>query len=222
MIYQLFLKGGPIMWPILLLSVATMAVLFERFLFLLTEARRRDVGLVRKIFELIEHGRIGQALAAGEKSKDPVIHVLVEGMRHKDGSISDALLEAANAQLDRYNKGLVVLDTAVTLGPLLGLLGTVTGMMRAFSIVGGGELAGKQAAITGGVAESLIAVSFGLTVAIVAIVPLNFFSSRMETMRRQMEAASTKLEMLLLRFQGGSTSEAEELEARAAGNPQGN
>ncbi|MGD9896909.1 MAG: MotA/TolQ/ExbB proton channel family protein [Candidatus Methylacidiphilaceae bacterium] len=221
MIYQLFLKGGPIMWPILLLSVATVAVLFERFLFLMTEGRRRDIKLVRKMFELVEHGRVGQALSAGEKSKDAVVRVLVEGLRHKDGSISDALLEAANSQLDRYNKGLVVLDTAVTLGPLLGLLGTVTGMMRAFSIVGGGELAGKQAAITGGVAESLIAVSFGLTVAIVAIVPLNFFSARMENMRRQMEAASTKLEMLLLRHPGRSSAGVEEVGAPIGGNREG-
>ncbi|MDD2676162.1 MAG: MotA/TolQ/ExbB proton channel family protein [Methylacidiphilaceae bacterium] len=221
MIYQLFLKGGPIMWPILLLSIATVAVLFERCLFLLTEARRKDINLVRKIFELAEQGRFGQALAAGEKSKDPVVRLLMEGLRHKDGSVSDALLEAANAQLDRYNKGLVVLDTAVTLGPLLGLLGTVTGMMRAFSIVGGGELAGKQAAITGGVAESLIAVSFGLTVAIAAIVPLNFFSSQMETMRRQMEAASTKLEMLLLRFTGRSMADEERVGAASLGNQEG-
>ncbi|CAB4242523.1 Biopolymer transporter [Methylacidimicrobium sp. AP8] len=221
MIYQLFLKGGPIMWPILLLSVVTVAVLFERLLFLMTETRRRDIPLLRKIFELVEHGHLAQALAIAEKSKDPVIRVLAEGMRHKDGSVSDALLEAANSQLDRYNKGLVVLDTAVTLGPLLGLLGTVTGMMRAFSIVGGGELAGKQAAITGGVAESLIAVSFGLGVAIVAIVPLNFFSARMEAMRREMEAASTKLEMLLLRFQRRPSGETEYLEGEIPAHRQG-
>ena len=107
------------------------------------------------------------------------------------------MLEAANAELDRYNRGLVVLDTAVTLGPLLGLLGTVIGMIRAFGVIGGGELAAQQHAITGGIAESLIAVTFGLGVAIVSILPLNYLNARLEKARRQMESAMTRMELLL-------------------------
>ncbi|TFE68570.1 biopolymer transporter [Methylacidiphilum sp. Yel] len=194
---QFFLKGGPIMWPILALSVITLAVIFERLLFLIEISRNRKRKLVTKFLELVGQGRYEEALAIAEKNKDYVLKVLQEGLKHKDGALEDALLEAASEQLERFNKGLVVLDTAVTLGPLLGLLGTVTGMMHAFSIVGSGEIAGKQAAITGGVAESLIAVSFGLAVAIVAIIPLNFFSARMDRARRRIEEASTRLVLLL-------------------------
>ncbi|WP_244228534.1 MotA/TolQ/ExbB proton channel family protein [Methylacidiphilum sp. Yel] len=185
------------MWPILALSVITLAVIFERLLFLIEISRNRKRKLVTKFLELVGQGRYEEALAIAEKNKDYVLKVLQEGLKHKDGALEDALLEAASEQLERFNKGLVVLDTAVTLGPLLGLLGTVTGMMHAFSIVGSGEIAGKQAAITGGVAESLIAVSFGLAVAIVAIIPLNFFSARMDRARRRIEEASTRLVLLL-------------------------
>ncbi|WP_244236433.1 MotA/TolQ/ExbB proton channel family protein [Candidatus Methylacidiphilum fumarolicum] len=185
------------MWPILALSVITLAVIFERLLFLIEIARNRKRKLVTKFLELVGQGRYEEALTIAEKSKDYVLKVLQEGLKHKDGALEDALLDAASEQLERFNKGLVVLDTAVTLGPLLGLLGTVTGMMHAFSIVGSGEIAGKQAAITGGVAESLIAVSFGLAVAIVAIIPLNFFSARMDRARRRIEEASTRLVLLL-------------------------
>ncbi|QSR87676.1 MotA/TolQ/ExbB proton channel family protein [Candidatus Methylacidiphilum infernorum] len=194
---QFFLKGGPIMWPILALSVITLAVIFERILFLVEITRNRKRKWVTQFLELVGQERYEEALAIAGKSKDYVLKVLEEGLKHREGSLEDALLEAASSQLERFNKGLVVLDTAVTLGPLLGLLGTVTGMMHAFSIVGSGEIAGKQAAITGGVAESLIAVSFGLAVAIVAIIPLNFFNARMERARRRIEEASTRLVLLL-------------------------
>ncbi|HEY8966393.1 MAG TPA: MotA/TolQ/ExbB proton channel family protein, partial [Candidatus Methylacidiphilales bacterium] len=117
-------------------------------------------------------------------------------------------LEGASAELDRYNRGLVVLDTAVTLGPLLGLLGTVTGMMRAFNLVGGEDLAGKTAALTGGVSECLIAVTFGLGVAIVALIPLNYLNARLEKTRRELESAMTRLELLVARRQAAAEAEA--------------
>ncbi|WP_370568323.1 MotA/TolQ/ExbB proton channel family protein [Methylacidimicrobium sp. AP8] len=196
---ELFFKGGPIMWPILVLSGITAAVLVERAAFLLRMSLDRDPKAVRAVFELVERGALDEALATAARSKDLVVQVLGEGLRHRNNSLSEALAESASQQIHRFHRGLVVLDTAVTLGPLLGLLGTVTGMMRAFSLVGGGELAGKQAAITGGVAESLIAVCFGLGVAIVAIVPLNFLNARAERVRREIEASATRLEMMLAR-----------------------
>lgn len=184
------------MWPILVLSIITLGVVIERIIFLSSEIRNRSHATVQKIFSLVERGELDQAAEAGRGSEDMVARVLVNGLEHRDVSLSDALLEGANTELDRYNRGLVVLDTAVTLGPLLGLLGTVVGMINAFGVIGGTDLAGKQAAITGGIAESLIAVTFGLGVAILAIVPLNYLNSRLERARRQLESAMTRLELL--------------------------
>jgi biopolymer transport protein ExbB len=195
--FELFVKGGPIMWPILILSVITLAVVGERILFSFDEFRRRDRDIVQKIFDRVQKRQFAEAISLGRMARDPIAGVLAQGIEHRDSSLDDALLEAASRELDRYNRGLVVLDTAVTLGPLLGLLGTVIGMMRAFGVVGAGDLADKQQAITGGIAESLLAVAFGLIVAIVAILPLNYFSAKLERARRRIEAAMNQLTILL-------------------------
>lgn len=194
---QLFLKGGPVMWPMLVLSVVALSVVIERLLFLWEERKRRDPESVQKILDRVEHGHLEKAVEAGAQSHDPIARVLTHGLTHREVSLSNALLQAAGKELDRYNRGLVILDTSVTLGPLLGLLGTVMGMMKSFGIVGGAELAAQQRIITGGVAESLIAVSFGLGVAILAIIPLNYLGTRLERMRRQIEDASMYLELLV-------------------------
>ena len=199
--FQLFQKGGPIMWPILILSVITIGVVVERSIFVLRELKRRDKKAVHRIFEHVQHGKFDEAIQTGRFSTDMIARVLTEGLEHRESSLDDALLEAASGELDHYNRGLVVLDTAVTLGPLLGLLGTVTGMMKAFGIVGGSDLADKQQVITGGIAESLLAVSFGLIVAIVAILPLNYFSAKLEQVRRQIEGSMNQL-TIILRKQG--------------------
>lgn len=196
---ELFLKGGPIMWPILVLSLVTGAVVMERVVFLLMEKQRREPERVEHLLGLAEKGQLDEAAKSGRDATDPLARVLVHGLEHRDVSLSNALLQAAGRELDRYNRGLVVLDTAVTLGPLLGLLGTVVGMIRAFGIIGGSDLAGKTAAITGGIAESLIAVTFGLAVAIVAIIPLNVLTARLETMRRRIEDATNHLELLVVK-----------------------
>jgi biopolymer transport protein ExbB len=194
---ELFLKGGIVMWPILVLSIVTLSVVIERIFFLFTESRNRDQAAVRSIFQLVEKGQMEQASLALDGSGDMVVRVLSHGLEHRDTSLSEAMLESSSAELDRYNRGIVVLDTAVTLGPLLGLLGTVIGMMQVFGIIGGGDLAGKEEVLTGGISQCLVAVTFGLAVAIIANVPLNYLNSRLEMARRQLESAMTRLELLV-------------------------
>jgi len=192
------------MWPILILSFVTFGVVAERLFFVVREARSRNAGAVRRIFALVERGQIDEAATPLPAEADPVARVLSLGLAHRDASLTEAMIEASNAELDRHNRGLVALDTAVTLGPLLGLLGTVTGMMRAFHLVGGEDLAGKTAALTGGVSECLIAVTFGLGVAIVALIPLNYLNARLEKVRRELESAMTRLELLVARQKAAS------------------
>ena len=90
-----------------------------------------------------------------------------------------------------------MLDTIITLAPLLGLLGTVTGLIRSFGLLGAQEL-DAPAAITGGIAEALIATAFGLAIAIVALIPFNYLNARLEEARHEIEDASTHLELLLM------------------------
>lgn len=194
---QIFEKGGPVMWPLLATSVVALAVVIERFIFILRELEFRDPATVGLILSHTENGNVAQAVAVGKDSKDFVARTLVYGLSHRQKSFSSALLQAANRELQRFGRGLPVLDTIVTLAPLLGLLGTVSGLIRSFGLLGAQQLEAPTA-ITGGIAEALIATAFGLSIAIVALIPLNYLNARVEEARHEMEDAATHLEMLLM------------------------
>jgi biopolymer transport protein ExbB len=193
---EIFKKGGLVMWPLMLLSIVSLTVVIERLIFILRERMRRKPELVDAILESVEQGDIPAAVEAGSNSGDFVARTLAYGLAHRDKSFSGALLRAANAELKRFNQGLSVLDTAITLAPLLGLFGTVTGMIGAFGLLGGSEL-DAPTAITGGIAEALIATAFGLIIAIVALIPFNYLNTRLEEARHEIEDASNHLELVL-------------------------
>lgn len=194
-LFEIFHKGGPIMWPLLLTSVIGTSVVIERLIFMLREKKRRNPEGVEKILAAVEDGDIEAAVSAGRDSQDFVARTLVYGLAHSDKSLSNALLRAANLELKRFNRGIVILDTIITLAPLLGLLGTVTGMIHAFSLLGGQELE-APAAITGGIAEALIATAFGLMIAIISLIPFNYLNSRLEEARHEIEDAASYVELL--------------------------
>lgn len=187
------------MWPLLIVSIVALATVLERIMFLVRESARRDAKAVARIFAEAERGDFNAAQAAGARSRDFVARVLTHALEHRDVSYSNALLQAASLELQRFNRGISVLDTIVTLAPLLGLFGTVTGMIGAFNMLGPGNELGAPAAITGGIAQALIATAFGLVIAIVALLPFNFLNSRLEQARSEIENASAHLEMILLR-----------------------
>ena len=194
--FQIIEKGGPIMWPLMITSVISLAVVLERLLFTMRVKMRRQPKVVETLFAKVEQGDIEGAIDAGEKSRDFVVATLVYGLKNRDKSLSSALLKAANQELKRFNQGLFVLDTVITLAPLLGLLATVTGMIHAFGLIGHREL-DTPTVITGGIAEALIGTAFGLAIAILALIPFNYLNAFMEQARREIEDASTHLELLL-------------------------
>ena len=188
---ELFHKGGPIMWPILLASVVALSVVLERLYFIIQEKLRRQPELVERMLTAVEQGAYADALQLGKGSHDFIARTLVYALSQEDKL--NAVARAAGRELQRYNRGLALLDTAITLAPLLGLLGTVTGMIRSFSILGGTEL-GAPSAITGGIAEALIATAFGLGVAILALLPFNYLNTQLEQARHEVSDAASQLE----------------------------
>ena len=102
--------------------------------------------------------------------------MIYRGLNHVHTSLQGALQLAAGIELERAGRFLTVMDTLVTLAPLLGLLGTVTGLMRAFLSVGSAEL--SVGAVTGGIGEALIATACGLGIAIFSLIPFNFFTGQ--------------------------------------------
>jgi biopolymer transport protein ExbB len=195
---EIFYKGGPIMWPLLLVSVVALTVVIERLVFIALEKKNRNPALVGDILTKVENGHVDEAARLGEGSKDFVARALTYALTHREKSFSEAMLRSANWELKRFNRGLTLLDTAITLAPLLGLLGTVIGMIGSFNMLGGSEL-GAPAAITGGIAEALIATAFGLGIAITALLPFNYLNAREEEARLEIQDAASHVELHLKR-----------------------
>jgi len=195
-VFQFFMKGGPVMWPLLLVSIATVTVAVERIWFMVMEARKRRPRDVESILSKLEKRKMAEALEAAKASPDFVARVLAYALEHREVSLSNAFLQAANRELSRFSRGLPVLDTVITLAPLLGLLGTVTGLITAFGLLGDQELA-APAALTGGIAEALIATAFGLVIAVVALIPFNYLNAKLEAARLELEDTGTQVELIL-------------------------
>ena len=190
-----FRKGGPIMWPILIVSIIGLTVVIERIFWWTGRWFRRDPKRIEKVFTAIEHGDIAEASRLSRGSRDPVLRMMWNGLNHQHASLQGALQVAAGIEIKRAGRFLVVMDTLVTLAPLLGLLGTITGLIRSFSFLGNEELAVQ--AVTGGIAEALIATACGLGIAIFSLIPFNFFTSRVSNLEFELQTAATNLEVML-------------------------
>jgi biopolymer transport protein ExbB len=196
---ELFKHGGPIMWPILLVSFLMFTVAIERVIFIFRENSRRQPDLVDKMLEKVEANDIDGALELGKKSQDYVARILVYAISHREHSLGNAFTRAASQEMQRFGQGLPTLDTCITAAPLLGLLGTVTGMMGTFAALnsGTGDIGASTGAITGGVAEALIATMCGLCIAVIGLLPFNYLNARMEEARHEVEDASNSLEIII-------------------------
>src|SRR5205814_1470392 len=131
-----FHKGGPVMWPILIVSIVALTVVLERCIWWGGRWFRRDPKRIEKVFTAIENGDIAEASRLSRSSRDPVLRMLWNGLNHQHSSLEAALQVAAGIEIKRAGRFLVVMDTLVTLAPLLGLLGTITGLIRSFSFLG--------------------------------------------------------------------------------------
>jgi biopolymer transport protein ExbB len=190
-----FKAGGPIMWPILVVSIVALAVVLERIFWWLGRWMRRDPKRIEKVFTAIEVGDVAEASRLSRDSRDPVLRMMWNGLNHQHASLQGALQVAAGIEIKRAGRFLVVMDTLVTLAPLLGLLGTIVGLMESFGALGDDELA--VVAVTGGISEALIATACGLGIAIFALIPFNFFTSRVSNLEFELQTAATNLEVML-------------------------
>jgi biopolymer transport protein ExbB len=200
-----FKKGGPIMWPILIVSIIGLTVVIERIFWWTGRWFRRDPKRIEKVFTAIETGDVAEASRLSRGSRDPVLRMMWNGLNHQHASLQGALQVAAGIEIKRAGRFLMVMDTLVTLAPLLGLLGTITGLIKSFSFLGNEELAVQ--AVTGGIAEALIATAAGLGIAIFALIPFNFFTSRVSNLEFELQTAATNLEVML-----GAQTAAREME----------
>ena len=192
-----FEADGPIMWPILVTGIVAVAVVGERTFWWWRESTRRDAQTLEKLFGALEAGDFAEASKISKDSRDPIIRMVWHGMNHYHSSLQGALAVAAGAELQKAGRFLVVMDTLVTLAPLLGLLGTVSGIFRTFIALGAQSVEGAMGSITGGIGEALIATMCGLGIAIFALIPFNFFTRKVAQLHFELESAATNVEVMV-------------------------
>ena len=208
-VVQFFQRGGPVMWPILVCAFVAVAVVGERAFWWWRESQKRDPQKLEQLLAALENADFDAAAKISEGSEDPVIRMIHRGLNHVHTSMQGALQLAAGIELERAGRFLTVMDTLVTLAPLLGLLGTVTGLMGAFLHLGTAEL--SVTAVTGGIGEALIATACGLGIAIFSLIPFNYFTGKVVRLQFELETAATNVEVMVNAAKSGGAREAAKL-----------
>ena len=193
-IWQIFHNGGPIMWPLLACSMIVLTIIFERTLFWLGMAWRRNRALRDEILTIAETMDWQQIETKTEKSSDSIVQVLKMGILHKDYDMTKAMESEAQHLLKKMSQFMTVLDTMITVAPLLGILGTVIGIISSFKMLGSSGMADPKL-VTGGIAQALITTAAGLSISIFTVFPYNYFKSKIENAGHLMEKYATRLEV---------------------------
>ncbi len=192
---DLFYKGGPVMYPITLVSLVAVTVILERVFWWTRESSRKRTATLNRVYDAIQEGDLVKASSLAEDASDPRLRVIWQGLNHQHESMQGALQLAAAVEIQRAGRFLPVMDTIITLAPLLGLLGTVTGIMRAFDSVSEAGL--DPSIVSAGIGEALIATAFGLGIAMTTLIPFNYFSTKVQFLAFQLETAATNLEVMV-------------------------
>jgi biopolymer transport protein ExbB len=195
MMLDLFRQGGIVMYPLIVCSVISLTVILERALFWIRNKRNVDGRLVDQVLDLARTREYEKIKQSTQGSADYVVRVLVCGLVHKEYSLSKAMEMAAIEEIKRMKRYLPVLDTMITAAPLLGILGTVIGIIHSFDMLGRAGIQDPQA-VTSGIAQALLTTAAGLLIAIFTLFPYNYFMSKVEKAGIRIEKYATSLELL--------------------------
>lgn len=191
------------MIPLAACSLVAVTIIIDRFMFF------RRIGVAHRgedVIAAVRRGKIDEALTiinqapgADKGTPLPIMRVLSAGITHRSDP-EGAMSAAGVAELSLMKRGLVALDTIITASPLLGLLGTIIGMIDSFKVMSVAGL-GQPHAVTGGVAEALIATATGIGIAVITLFPYNYFLARIEKETDVIDIFSTRLELGLAKLE---------------------
>lgn len=186
-----FDRGGPVMWPLLALSILGVTVMFWRW-WALRQARAGVPAFLRDLRTTLVNGDVSGAVQVCERHRGPVAAIVKAGLLRYGRSpveIERALQDASSHELAVLERGLPVLATVAMIAPLLGFLGTVTGMINSFEALATVGL-NNPAAVASGISEALITTAAGLIIAIPVQMAYNFFVTNVNDLVRSMESAA--------------------------------
>ena len=192
---DIFISGGPVMYPLLACSIIVLTVIIERIFFWIGMDMRRDKPLVDEVLELCRAADWESVRVKTKNSKDYIIKILITGILHRDFSMAKAMESAAAEEIKLMHKYMGVIDTMITVAPLLGIFGTVIGIIASFEALGSAGIGDPQA-VTSGIAQALITTATGLGIAILSVFPYNYFNSRVESAALTIEKYATSLEIV--------------------------
>lgn len=191
---ELFNKGGPFMWPLLVCLVIGIAFVFERF-WSLTRASINAKKFFIKVQQSLEESGVVGAIEVCANTRGPVasiFHAALLKAEHGLERMEKAIEDGGSIEMAFLEKGMIWLSTIISIAPLLGFLGTVSGMIRAFSAIARrGDV--EPSIVAGGISEALITTAAGLAVAILIQAFYNFFASRIDKIVIDMEESSIAL-----------------------------
>jgi biopolymer transport protein ExbB len=194
------IKGGPVMAPLLLCSVISLTIIVERGLSL----RRNRIlryDILQRIEELLRDRKIPEASTLCKRYPSSMTRILLAAILNHDKNrqeIKEIIEDAGRQEVPVLERYLTILGTIASIAVLLGLLGTVTGMIRTFNAIAALGY-GHPEALAGGISEALVATATGLTIAIPTLVLYNFFTSKVDSLVVEMEKNSLRILSILKR-----------------------
>ena len=198
---DLFFRGGPVMYPLLACSLLVLTVIIERLLFWVSIDLNSNRQLIEEILELCRQGDWEAIRGKVSGSNDFIIRVLVSGILHREFSMTRAMEATAAEEIRNMRRYMGVLDTMITVAPLLGIFGTVIGIIGSFEALGTAGI-GQPQAVTAGIAQALITTAAGLGIAILSVFPYNYFNSKVEKAVLNIEKYATSLEIVYEKLEG--------------------
>lgn len=198
--WDLMIKGGEIMWPILICSVCA-AVLFWERIFHLHRAQIKHEDFLNGIYTLVNHGNMAEAVSICDQTPGPVAYIVRIALLHADEKpqeLIQTITKAGLAEVPRLEKNLGGLLTIAQISPLLGLLGTVVGLIGVFSTMQANAPLTEIGSLSGGIWQALITTAFGLCVSIPSFAGYNFLLSRVERITLNMEYAAEEIYRFLV------------------------
>ncbi|MGD2088729.1 MAG: MotA/TolQ/ExbB proton channel family protein [Candidatus Aminicenantes bacterium] len=207
-VLEFFGKGGFVMYPLLLCSIAALAIVIEKIVTL----RRKKViipEVVNVLDNIKETGDIGLALSICEKHEGPFANIIRAGLVNRElprEELKEVLSDQGRQEVQYLERGLVILETIAAIAPLLGLLGTVIGILKVFDVIAVMGV-GQATALSGGISEALITTIVGLSIGIPAVVVFNLFANKAERLILEIEKYSALLLAKMTSFHNNDKQE---------------
>ena len=189
--------GGPILWVLVIISIGAFAVILERIVFFAVNEKNVGNNFKDEILSLVANKKLDEAIALCDTKKSCVASAVKKFLQKapKGIEVQDyefILKEVTNQEISPYERRLNLLASVISISPMLGLLGTVTGMIRAFTNISKYG-AGDAAIVADGIAEALLTTAAGLMIAIPVIVVYNYLNRRLEKMENEIDDVVTNI-----------------------------